>query len=423
MEIIESLKIKEKAYIEKLENGLTIIIIPKKNTNKKHIVWGTNFGSIDNHFVDPTTNKEVRIPDGVAHFLEHKMFEQKSGVNSLDKLMSLGVEPNAYTTNDHTAYYYECTDKFYEALDELMDYVQNPYYTDENVEKEKGIIGQEIKMYEDDPSWRLYINGLDCMYHKNEIKLDIAGTVESISKIDKEMLYSCYNTFYNPSNMLIVACGNFKPEELLKDIKERLIEKKDQGKIERIYEKEDETINKKYKEDKMPISIPLFMIGFKDNPNKEQKVKRHIAIEILLNILIGKSSKLYQELYDEGLVTTRPDTGYEFSKNYAHVTIMGQSKDPKKVEEMFLKQLKEIKNNGIDDNDFKRAKRKIYGDYVIEYNDVGDIARIFLSDYMKGVQSFDYIEDFDTVNKQYVEQMLKEVFDEEKMVMSVVNCG
>ena len=216
MKVIECLKVKEKAYIEKLENGLKIIIIPRETSNKKYIIWGTHFGSIDNHFIMPDTNEEVFIPDGVAHFLEHKMFEQPNGTNSLDNLMSLGIDANAYTTNDHTAYLFECTNNFYKGLDEFMDYVQSPYYTDENVEKEKGIIAQEIRMYDDDPEWQLYMQILDCLYKGNEIKIDIAGTVESIEKINKDILYKCYNTFYHQSNMVLVVCGNFVTEEILK---------------------------------------------------------------------------------------------------------------------------------------------------------------------------------------------------------------
>ena len=154
------------------------------------------------------------------------MFEQPDGTNSLDTLMALGIDANAYTTNDHTAYLFECTDHFEEGLDELMDYVQHPYFTDENVEKEKGIIGQEIKMYDDDPGWQLYMNALDCMYKENPIKIDIAGTVESISKIDPDVLYKCYNTFYHPSNMTMVVCGDFEPEKLLEEIKETFITKR-----------------------------------------------------------------------------------------------------------------------------------------------------------------------------------------------------
>lgn len=422
MKIIESTKIKEKAYFEKLENGLNIIIIPKENTNKKYVIWGTNFGSIDNRFIMPGSNEEVFIPDGVAHFLEHKMFEQPNGTNSLDTLMALGLEANAYTTNDHTAYLFECSsDKFYEGLDELMDYVQSPYFTDENVEKEKGIIGQEIMMYDDDPGFKLYLNTMDCLYHKNAVKLDIAGTIESISKIDPDVLYKCYNTFYHPSNMTLVVCGNFKPEELIEEIKKRLKNKENQGEIKRIYEVEEDSINRKIKETNMEVSVPIFMIGYKDKlPNSEEIVKKHIAIEVILNMLIGKSSELYKELYNNGDLLAEPDLDYEFSKQYAHVLISGQSKNPQVIYERFKTEVEKFKRNGLNEEHFERIKRKIYGDYVTEYNSVGDIARMFLSDSFKGINSFDYIEKYNTVTREYVEQVLREVFDEEKMVLSVV---
>ena len=419
MKLIESLKIKEKVYIEKLENGLTVMLIPKNTTNKKYVIWGTHFGSIDNHFIMPSTNEEVYIPDGVAHFLEHKMFEQENGKNSLDVLDSLGVEANAYTTNNHTAYLFETTDHFLEALNELMDYVQHPYFTDENVEKEKGIIGQEIGMYDDDPAWTLYMNAMDCLYKENAIKIDIAGTVESISKIDKDVLYKCYNTFYHPSNMVMVLCGNFKPEEMLEEVKKRLIDKPKQGEIKRIYPKEEASINMPYKETSMEVSKPIFMIGFKDKIEKENKVQRHIAIEILMNMLIGKSSELYQKLYKEGELISQPDLDYEFTDYYAHVLISGQSKNPKKVQEELLKEIQKQKEN-LDEEHFNRIKKKVYGDYVVEYNNISDISRMLLSDYFKGIESFDYIEQFETVTLEYTKQILQEVFDEKNCIMSLV---
>ena len=423
MKIVESTKIKEKAYFEKLENGLNIIIIPKANTKKKYVIWGTNFGSIDNRFIMPQTNEEVFIPDGVAHFLEHKMFEQENGTNSLDVLMALGLDANAYTTNDHTAYLFECSsDKFYEGLDELMDYVQNPYFTDENVEKEKGIIGQEIMMYDDDPGFRLYLNTMDCLYHKNAVKLDIAGTIESISKIDPDVLYKCYNTFYHPSNMTLVVCGDFNPEELLEEIKSRLQPKENQGEIKRIYEEEEDSINKPSKEENMEVSTPIFMIGIKDKlPNSEEIVQKHIAIEILLNIIMGKSSDVYKELYNSGDLLAEPDLEYEFSKQYAHVLVGGQSKNPKGIYEKFKAEVARLKENGVEEEHFERIKRKLYGDYVTEYNSVAYIARMFLADSFKGINSFDYIEKFSNVTKEYVEQILKDVFVEEKMALSVIN--
>ena len=242
MQIIENNIIKEKLYLEELENGLKVMIIPKKGTNKKMAIIGIKFGSIDNHFINPKTKEEVKIPDGVAHFLEHKMFEQADGTNSLDTLTAMGVEANAYTTNDHTAYYFEAVDNFEPAFKELLNYVFNPYYTDQNVEKEKGIIDQEIRMYDDDAISKVFYNALECMYEKCPVRIDVAGTVETVEKINKDILYDCYNTFYNPSNMILSVCGDFEPDYIINLIKTNMkkIEKLD--KIVRIYPEEPEKI-------------------------------------------------------------------------------------------------------------------------------------------------------------------------------------
>lgn len=423
MRVLDCSIIKEKAYIEELDNGLKVIIVPKKDTNKKYVIWGTNFGSMDNRFINPDTKEEVFVPDGVAHFLEHKMFEQPDGSNSLDTMMSLGLDANAYTTNDHTAYLFECSDdeSFYKGLDELMDYVQSPYYTDQNVEKEKGIIGQEIMMYDDDPGFQLYLNTLKCLYSKCPIRIDIAGTLESISKINPDVLYKCYNTFYNPSNMVLVASGNFEPDEILKEIKNRLKPSKNKGKIERIFDKEPEEVNQKYMEKTMSISMPIFMIGIKDKSVEvSEKVKRHMAIDIILGILIGKSSNLYKELYEKQILFGEPDSEYEFSREYAHILISGQSNNPQLVEKMFKEEVEKLKKDGLKTEDFDRIKRKIYGDFVTEFNDVASISRMFLADAIKQINSFDYAEKYNVVTKEYAMQVLNEVFNEDKMVLSVI---
>ena len=419
MKVIESLNIKEKAYIEKLENGMTVIIIPKNTTKKKYVIWGVNFGSIDNHF--KVDGEEIYIPDGVAHFLEHKMFEQENGKNSLDTLMALGIDANAYTTSDHTAYLFECTDHFYEGLDELMNYVQNPYFTNENVEKEKGIIAQEIRMYDDDPGWQLYMGILDCLYKNNPIKVDIAGTVESISKITPKVLYKCYNTFYALDNMTLVICGDFEPEKLLEEVKKRLTKNKTYEKIERIYPEKEKTINKKYVEKNMNVSMPIFAIGIKDVSKMDSEiVKKHIAIEILLNMIIGKSSDLYKKMYNQGLLLEEPSIDYEFSEEYAHIVISGQSNDSEEVYKMFKEEIENYKKNGLNINHFERIKKKIYGEYVVEYNNISEIARKFLTDSMKKISSFDYIEQYKVITKEYVEQVLKEIFNDEYMALAIV---
>ena len=416
MEIIKNKKINETVYIDNLENGMQVIVIPKQNTKKKYVIWSTKFGSIDNHFIEPKTKQEIQVPDGVAHYLEHKMFENENGADSLYTMMALGLDANAYTTNDHTAYLFSCTDNFYEGLDELMNYVQKPYFTDQNVEKERGIIGQEIGRYDDEPSWKLYVNTMDCLYKNNPIKLDIAGTVESISKITKEVLYSCYNTFYHPSNMIMCIVGDFKPEDIIEEVKKRLIPREKLEEIKRIYPEEIKGINKKEKEANMGINMPLFMIGYKDEL-EEDRVKEDIAVQIILNSLLGKSSKVYQKLYNEGLLQTSLDTSYEYSKTYAHVLIAGESSDPKKVYEKIEEVLK---NENITEEDFERSKKKLYGDLVTEYNDVESIGRMYLSDAIKGVNSIEYIDKIDEVDLIYVNEILKKLFKENESVISIV---
>ena len=206
---------------------------------------------------------------------------------------------------------------------------------------------------------------------------------------------------------------------MLAEVKKRLIDKQKQGEIKRIYPKEETSINMPYKETSMEVSKPIFMIGFKDKIEKENKVQRHIAIEILMNMLIGKSSPLYQKLYKEGELISQPDLDYEFTDYYAHVLISGQSKNPKKVQEELLKEIQKQKEN-LDEEHFNRIKKKVYGDYVVEYNNISDISRMLLSDYFKGIESFDYIEQFETVTLEYTKQILQEVFDEKKCIMSLV---
>lgn len=420
LKVIENTKVREKIYIEKLENGLTVMIIPKKGIQKKYAIWGTHYGSNNSKFIVPGEDKITVVPDGVAHFLEHKMFEQENGTNSLDVLSALGVNANAYTTNDHTAYLFESTAHFREAFDELADYIQHPYFTDENVEKEKGIIGQEIMMYDDEPSWAVYMNAIKAMYAKNPVRIDIAGTVETIHHIDKEILYKCYRTFYHPSNMALVLCGDFDPEETIKYVKTKQVIQNPQGEIQRIYEEEPKEICQKEIVTKMEVSIPSFIIAYKDQADEKHLVKKHLAVEILLQLMIGKSSELYKKLYQEGLLLQEPEMAYEFTDNYAYAMIGGASQNPKKVQEEWNQAVAHFQQTGFQEEDIERIKRMLYGEYVKEFNDVSNIARMFLADYFKGIQSFDYLEEMQTIHQDYLTQILHEVFQEEKEVISIV---
>ena len=420
MRIIENKTVKEKAYFEELDNGLKIIIIPKENTNKKMAIIGTKFGSIDNHFIKPKTKEEVTIPDGVAHFLEHKMFEQADGTNSLDTLTVIGAEANAYTTNDHTAYYFETIDNFEPAFKELLNYVFHPYYTDENVEKEKGIIAQEIKMYDDDPISKVFLNALQCMYNVCPVRIDVAGTVESINKITKDTLYNCYNTFYHPSNMVLAVCGNFTPEYVLDLIKNNMENFEKQEKIERIYPVEKEEVLKQKKEEEMEVSIPAFVIGIKDKVEETDIIKKELMLNIILNCIFDENSELFKELYENGLIISEPDLEYEYSDLYSHMMIFSSSKDPEKVFTKFKEEVNKLIKEGISEKTFNRTKNKIYGRLVTSYNSSTQIARIFMRDYLNNIMTFDYIEKWKEINLDEVNEMLKNKFKDEKMVLSVI---
>lgn len=419
MQVTENKQIKEKLYTEKLDNGLILMVFPKK-TRKKYIVWSTNFGSVDNKFYAPGEENLTVVLDGIAHYLEHKLFEQENGKNSLDVLTSIGVDANAYTTNDHTAYLYECTEHFDDALDEFMNYVQNPYFTDENVEKERGIIQQEIMMYDDYPEWKVYMNAMKAMYKDNEINIDVAGTVETIAKIDKDKLYKIYNSFYRPDNMILVIVGDFDPEEISEKVKSKITMKSIDKETVRIYNEEQTEIVKPYIEQKMNISMPLVLMAYKDNDLKSDKIKKDLAIDIIGNILFGKSSKTFEKLYEEGKLISAPTIDYEFSKTYSHVMIQFQTDDIEDVIKEITNKIETIKINGILEEDFQRIKKKIYGEIVKDYNDVSNIATSLVSDYFKNINSLDYFNAINEIDKSYIEKVLKEVFVENLKVISVI---
>ena len=417
MEVIESKLLGEKEYIETLENGMKIIVVPKHRTNKKYIIWGTKFGSIDNHFIEPKTNKEVKVPDGVAHYLEHKMFEQKSGVASLFTLMALGLDANAYTTNDHTAYLFGGVDNFYKGLDELMDYVQNPYFTDQNVEKERGIIGQEIGRYDDEPVWKVYLNAMKCLYTNNPIRIDIAGTVETISHITKEILYSCYNTFYHPSNMIMCIAGDFEPEEIVNEVRKRLLPREQMEEIKRIYPKEPDHICQKQMVANMNVNMPLFMIGYRDYFKNEGNVKKDTALKIIFNSLLGKCSKAYGKLYEDGLLMNELSFDYEYSDIYSHVLFSGESKDPEKVYEKIVETLK---NEEITKEDFERSKKRIFGEFVTSFDDVEEIGRMLLSDKMHHINTLESADKIQNITYEYVKNIQRQMFDNDESIISIV---
>lgn len=419
----------EKMYTYKLDNGLDVIIIPVKNSSRKYASFSTHFGSINFKFKTKEDSEPIIVPDGVAHFLEHKLFEQEDGENALDKLTKMGANPNAYTSFNHTSYLFDCTDNFNEVLKALLYFVQNPYLTPENVEKEKGIIGQEIQMYDDDPEWQLFFGYINCLYGNHAITKDIAGTIESISEITPEVLYKCYNNFYKPSNMVVCVVGNVDVEETLTLIKENIKENNDTSKIERFYGEESTNIFKKESIKDMDVNLPLVMFGFKDsfdrlesgfeNDNAEI-LKYDVALQIALELIAGKSSDLYENLYNKGLVTREFGLSFSYEEDYAYTSFDVETSNYNEVVTNVINKIEDLKTNGIDSEEFERVKKMLYGNFVKGFNDVSKIATMVVSDYFKGINSFDYVDAYNKIDKEFVEDTIKKHFNKDKMAISVV---
>ena len=419
---IEYKYLNEVIHVFEHKSGLKAFVIPKKGYSKKYATFATHYGSINSQFVIPGENKVTTVPDGIAHFLEHKLFEQKDG-SVMDKFSALGSNPNAYTGFSQTVYLFSCTDKFDENFGLLLNFVQNPYITEESVEKEKGIIGQEIKMYQDDAGWRSFFNLLGAFYQNNPVKIDIAGTIDTISKIDREVLYSCYNTFYHPSNMIILVVGDVDPEEVFRQVEENLKISEAKPEIKRIFPLEPNSINKNYVEQKLAVSTPIFQMGFRDNRVETKGIeglKHEIAVKLLLEMIVGKSSALYEELYNEGLINSTFEFDYTAEENYAFSIFGGESTDPLKVKERISSAISNIHKNGLDSGSYERIKKAMTGRFLRQLNSVERISHTFISVYFKEVNMFDYFGVYDKIRFEYVKEIFSEHFDLNNFALSVV---
>ncbi|NBI06767.1 EF-P 5-aminopentanol modification-associated protein YfmH [Senegalia massiliensis] len=428
MENISTIKsdiLKEESFLYVLKNGLKVYFVPKLGFSKKYAIFSTNYGSNDNEFVPIGENEAIKVPEGIAHFLEHKLFEEQEG-NIFDEFSKLGSYVNAFTNFNQTAYLFSCTDNFYKNLELLVSFVENPYFTDENVNKEKGIIAQEIKMYEDNPGWKVFFNSLKAMYHYHPVKEDIAGTVESITKIDKETLYKCYNTFYHPTNMILFLVGDIDFEKAIKTI-EKNIKNKDlntQNKIERIYPNEPKEIKNRYIEESLSVSIPLFNIGFKDKDvgfDGNELLEKEIVTNILLDMIFGESTELYKNMYEEGLVNNSFGAQFVASKTYSHSIIGGESSNPKKVLDKVIENINHLNEVGLNKEDFNRIKNKMIGHHIMSFDSLEYIANSFTKYEFQNSSLFDYINILKSINFQDIEKRFKSHFTVDNYILSVIN--
>lgn len=418
-EIIKSSVLNEEYISIKHKSGLTILMHPMEGFNSAHVLFGTNYGSIDTAFKTGEDKDFAEVPEGIAHFLEHKLFENEDG-DAFTKYAKTGASANAYTSFENTVYLFSCSENFKQSLEILLSFVTEPYFTPETVKKEQGIIGQEIRMYEDSPGWRVYFNLLQALYHNNPVKIDIAGTVDSISKIDSDLLYRCYNTFYNLNNMVLSVAGSFSPDEVL-EVADAVLKPAKDIKLERKTAEEPESIVKSKTVQYLPVALPIFHIGFKCKPVPEkERLLSQIKGEIALNIIAGDSTELYKKLYNEGLINAEFGTDVMAGRGYQVLMFAGESNAPEKVNEEIMAEINKVLKNGIDEELFSRYKKSVYGQCIKLFSKPNLVATSMMNAHFSGISNFEILQYASKITKDDIYNTIKESLTEDKSALSIV---
>ncbi|WP_226528341.1 EF-P 5-aminopentanol modification-associated protein YfmH [Metabacillus niabensis] len=409
-------QLQESLYYEKMTNGLDVYVLPKKGFNKTYATFTTKYGSIDNTFVPINKDEMIQVPDGIAHFLEHKLFEKEDG-DVFQQFSKQGASANAFTSFTRTAYLFSSTSQVERNLETLIDFVQEPYFSEKTVEKEKGIIGQEINMYDDNPDWRLYFGLIQNLFHQHPVRIDIAGTIDSIAKITKDSLYECYNTFYHPSNMLLFVVGAVDPDKILQQVRENQQKKNfsAQSEIKREFPTEQGNVFKEKEILKMNVQSSKCLVGLKaKKPNRTgaELLKYELSMNILLDMLFSKSSTNHEELYKEGLIDDTFSYDYTEESGFGFAMIGGDTVDPDHLAERIKDILFKAKNHGVDFSTFEATKKKKIGAFLRAINSPEYIANQFTRYAFNEMNLFDVVPTLESLSKEDLTNVLNESVEE-----------
>lgn len=420
MQIIDYPQIGEKLYSAVLPNGLEIRVVPKKDFATYYAAFATNYGGAHRRF--SVDGRELDTPAGVAHFLEHKMFDMPNGDNALTVLTENGADPNAFTSSGMTCYYFQCTDKFEENLRMLLHFVSTPWFTDETVQKEQGIIGQEIRMGEDNPGIAIYYNLLELLYEHHPIRDRVAGTVESISEITAQTLYDCHKVFYAPSNMVLCVEGDVEPEDIVRIASEEL--SKELAPVPKANFGEAESLLpvSNLRRVQMEVSAPQFLIGAKlpSSRGGVESMRERITATLALRMLCGSSSTFYTRLYAEGLLNPSFDYEVDLSADTVTVILGGESKNPDKVLEEFNKEVKRIVAEGFDPGLFMRSKRASHGARLRGLEDFENVCVSLASGVFEGYCALDSFDILEAVELEDCRLFVQNNLSPERLAMSVI---
>lgn len=401
-------------------SGLPIYVFPKKMTST-YALFATDFGAVD---TAPIGESGLVPPSGVAHFLEHKLFECEDGSDAFEHFSALGADANAYTSHTRTVYLFSSTEHFSEALGELIDFVTHPFFTKKSVKKEQGIIAEEIRMCRDNPYDTCYYNMLEGLYKDHPVKTDICGSVASIGEITPEVLYTVYNTYYTPENMALVICGDVTMEEVLRVVDRHLPRSYTAGTTPpRVTVEEAPEAHRARVSAKGQVAKPIFSIGFKDTriPTEPvERLKRDAAMAILCEMLFSEAGELYNALFDEGLISPELSSDYALTRDFAFVQLSGEAGDPELVLSRVLDALERIKKEGLSAEDFERCRRIEYAEYIKSFDNTEEIANTLLSFVFEGAELFSYAEVLQSIDLEFVNALLCEVFCPSHVTLSVI---
>lgn len=417
----------ETLYSEKLDNGLTVFLLPKPEMTKSFGIFSTNYGSIDQTFVPLGESAEVTVPEGVAHFLEHKLFEKEDRDVFAD-FGKQGASPNAYTSFTKTAYLFSATSQIEKNVETLIDFVQDPYFSDQSVEKEKGIIAQEIKMYDDQPDWQAFMGTIKSMFQNHPVKIDIAGTVDSITSITKDDLYTCYHTFYHPENMTLFVVGNFEVERMMEMItsnqKNKSFEK--MAELKRDFPEEPQEVAMKENTIHMPVSIPKCTIGIKDSNSeleKEEFLRKDLLSGMILSHFFSTGGDFYQELYKADLIDDSFYFETNLERNFGYSMIGGNTAKPEEFAAKIKEQLLSTKNYALTVEVFERMKKKKIGQLLRAMNSLEFIANKYIQYHTMGINLFEIIPAIQALSLDDAQAFLNEWIAEERLAVCTISAS
>lgn len=421
-EIITGSRVGEQYTKIQHPSGLTLLLCPMKGFSGAYALFAARCGSIDDNFRTSPDEPYTVVPAGIAHFLEHKLFESEEG-DAFEQYAKTGASANAYTSFDRTAYLFGCTDRFEDSLEILLNLVTHPYFTKETVEKEQGIIGQEIRMYDDSPDWRVFFNLLGALYQNHPIRTDIAGTVESIREITADTLYTCYNSFYNLHNMVLAIAGNFEIDAVVRAC-DRILKEAPAVTVETRPVEEPNAVLRTRVEQQLDVASPLFEIGFKGvSTSYRENILSQAVGEIVEDLIIGESTTLYRELYDEGLINATFDSEVLAGPSYVANLFSGESHDPDAVFARLKEGVLRLQQDGISPEDFEHARRAAYGRYVGLYGSIEPMAGILVLAGLAGFDAYELLERIAALTLNEAQAYLRENFDVERAALSIIRGG